>query len=144
MTFSEHPYAYEHKGGTKVSARELGVEEHSVIKTLIMEDDARKPLIILMHGDLSVSTKELARHLGVKRVTPCSPVIAERLTGYQVGGTSPFGTKRELPLYIESSILDLDALYINGGKRGFLISMTPEALIDQLPAKLVNVAQARR
>jgi len=132
VAFDEHPYKYEHKGGTKVSSRELGVDEHSVIKTLVMEDDARKPMIVLMHGDKSVSTKNLARELGVKRVTPCTPQTAERYTGYQVGGTSPFGTKRDLPVYVESSILDLETIYINGGKRGFLVSIAPSVITEVL------------
>jgi len=139
VAFSDHPYAYEEKGGTAVSARELGVDEHSVIKTLVMEDDRRNPLIILMHGDRQVSTKELARTLGVKQVTPCTPDTAARHTGYQVGGTSPFGTRRRMPIYLEASIADLETIYINGGKRGYLVGMAPADLIRVLAPVVVNV-----
>lgn len=118
--FTEHPYTYEDKGGTAVCARELRVDEHSVIKTLVMEDDAKRPIIVLMHGDEEVSTKELARHLGVKRVAPCTPDAAARHTGYMVGGISPFGTKKTMPVYMEETIAGLDKIYINGGRRGFL------------------------
>ena len=113
VAFTEHPYRYEERGGTSVSSRELGVPEHSVIKTLVMEDDDRKPLIVLMHGDREVSTKQLAREIGRRRIEPCDPTVAERHTGYQVGGTSPFGTRKALPVYVEASILDLERIYIN-------------------------------
>ena len=145
IQFGQHPYPYEDRGGTKVSSRELGVAEHCVIKTLVMEDEAARPLIVLMHGDRTVSTKQLARQLGVKRVTPCTPQTAERHTGYQVGGTSPFGTRRPLKVYIETSIIELERLYINGGKRGFLVSMNPESLELVLPELVfVDVAKERR
>lgn len=121
--FVPHLYNYEEKGGTAVSARELGVDEHCIIKTLIMEDDARQPLVVLMHGDCQVSTKELARVLGVKSVAPCSPEVANRHSGYLVGGTSPFGTRRTMPVYMEETIHELPQIYINGGKRGFLVAM---------------------
>jgi Cys-tRNA(Pro) deacylase len=128
VTFGQHLYAYEERGGTAVSARELQVNEHSVIKTLVMEDETKRPLIVLMHGDLQVSTKNLARQLGAKTVTPCVPAVADRHTGYQVGGTSPFGTRKPLPVYAEASIFQLDLVYINGGKRGFLVSLNPGEL----------------
>ena len=139
VVFSDHPYNYEEKGGTAVSARELGVDEHVVIKTLIMEDEARNPLIILMHGDRQVSTKELARQINVKQVSPCSPEAAQKHTGYQVGGTSPFGTRRAMPVYMEETIAGLDKIYINGGKRGYLVGMSPLELIRVLKPVLVKV-----
>ena len=139
VAFGEHPYQYEEKGGTAVSARELGVDEHSVIKTLIMEDDTRAPLVVLMHGDLQVSTKELARAIGVKSVAPCTPDTANRHSGYMVGGTSPFGTRKQMPVYIEESILELPLIYINGGSRGFLVSLPPSELqrvLKPVPVKV--------
>jgi Cys-tRNA(Pro) deacylase len=132
VIFSGHLYDYEEKGGTAVSARELGVDEHCVIKTLVMEDEHKNPLIILMHGNLQVSTKELARQTGVKQITPCSPDTAMKQTGYMVGGTSPFGARKPLPVYMEATIAALEIIYINGGKRGFLVSMTPAELIRVL------------
>src|SRR5215218_4455395 len=114
VDFTHHPYEYEERGGTAVSARELGVAEHAVIKTLVMEDDARKPMVVLMHGDREVSTRNLARQLGVKSVAPCEPAVADRHSGYQVGGTSPFGTKRAMPVYMQATILELPRIYING------------------------------
>ena len=140
IPFSEHLYPYEEKGGTATSARELGVSEHCVIKTLVMEDDKKEPLIILMHGDCQVSTKELARSIGVRSVVPCTPDAANRHTGYLVGGTSPFGTKRHLPIYVEASILSLDKIYINGGKRGFLVAIAPQDLVKLLKPTPVTVA----
>lgn len=140
VAFTEHEYRYEERGGTAVSSRELGVDEHRVIKTLVMEDEHRQPLIILMHGDREVSTKNLARQIGKKTVTPCAPDIAQRHTGYMVGGTSPFGTRKPLPVYMEQSIADLDRIYINGGRRGFLVSLTPADLIRVLTPVLVNAA----
>ena len=125
VDFTDHLYAYEEHGGTAVSARELGVDEHAVVKTLIFEDDAKQPLIVLMHGDLKVSTKELARSIGAKTVSPCSPETAHRHTGYMVGGTSPFGTRKAMPVYMEKTVLDLQRIYINGGKRGYLVGVTP-------------------
>jgi len=124
-----------------VSARELGVPEHAVIKTLVMEDDAKKPLIVLMHGDREVSTKALARVLGVKTIAPCAPGVADRHSGYQVGGTSPFGTRRPMPVYVERTIADLPRLYVNGGKRGYLVGMAPADLLRVLAPTLVDVAQ---
>ena len=141
VTFSDHPYRYEAGGGTRVSARELGVNEHVVIKTLIMEDENRNPLIMLMHGDCEVSTKSLARIIGVKSITPCKPAVADRHSGYQVGGTSAFGTKKMMPVYCEESIFTLDSIYINGGKRGYLISMSPEDLKRVLNPTPVSAAQ---
>ena len=140
VPFTEHEYRYEERGGTAVSSRELGVDEHSVIKTLVMEDEAGKPLIILMHGDREVSTKNLARQIGAKTVTPCAPEVAQRHTGYLVGGTSPFGTRKPLPVYMERTIADLERLYINGGRRGFLVSMAPANLIRVLTPTLVDAA----
>ena len=140
IPFTSHPYAYEDKGGTSVSARELGVDEHSVIKTLIMEDDGRNPLVVLMHGDRQVSTKELARLMGVKSVAPCAPEVAQKHSGYQVGGTSPFGTRRIMPVYMEETILALPRIYINGGKRGFLVAIDPNEAMRLLKATLVRVA----
>ena len=139
VIFSPHLYSYEEKGGTSVSARELGVDEHQVIKTLVMEDDSRSLLIVLMHGDQEVSTKDLARCVGVKTITPCNPEIALKHTGYQVGGTSPFATRKAMPVYMEKTIATLPRIYINGGKRGFLVSMTPQSAIDLLQPTMVEV-----
>ena len=132
VAFTHHPYDYEERGGTAVSARELGVPEHAVIKTLVMEDDAKRPLVVLMHGDREVSTKNLARQLGVKAIAPCEPAVADRHSGYQVGGTSPFGTRRAMPVYMQRTIGDLPYLYVNGGKRGYLVGMTPADLVRVL------------
>ena len=140
VSFEEHPYPYEEHGGTSVSARELGVPEHAVIKTLVMQDEAAKPLIVLMHGDCKVSTKNLARGIGCKSVEPCKPEVAQRHSGYMIGGTSPFGTKKAMPVYVEQSILDLPRIYINGGRRGFLVSLAPRVLLDLLKAKPVQCA----
>ena len=140
VSFEEHPYPYEEHGGTSVSARELGVPEHDVIKTLVMQDEAAKPLIVLMHGDCKVSTKNLARSIGCKSVEPCKPDVAQRHSGYMIGGTSPFGTKKAMPVYVEQSILDLPRIYINGGRRGFLVSLAPQVLVDLLQAKPVQCA----
>ena len=140
VPFSEHPYEYEEHGGTTVSARELGVDEHHVVKTLVMQDEAAKPLIVLMHGDCKVSTKNLARNIGCKSVEPCKPEVAQRHSGYMVGGTSPFGTKKAMPVYVEESILGLETIYINGGRRGFLVGIQPRVLTDVLAAKPVNCA----
>ncbi|MEZ4265931.1 MAG: Cys-tRNA(Pro) deacylase [Myxococcota bacterium] len=141
VAFEPHLYPYEDKGGTRVSARELGVDEHIVIKTLVMEDDRKQPLIVLMHGDLQVSTKELARQLGQRRIAPCDPASAEKHTGFQVGGTSPFGTRRALPVYVERTILALPRIFINGGKRGFLVSLDPAELSRVLGAEPVDASQ---
>jgi len=140
VEFTEHLYTYEEHGGTRVSARELGVEEHSVIKTLVMQDERRDPLIVLMHGDMNVSTRNLGRTSGARSIEPCDPAVAQRHTGYQVGGTSPFGTRRTLPVFMERSILDLNRIYINGGKHGFLVGIAPQVLIDLLHPSLVDVA----
>lgn len=140
VEFDNHLYEYEEKGGTKVSARELQVDEFIVIKTLVMEDERKQPLIVLMHGNKHVSTKKLARDLGLKTITPCSPDIAEKHTGYQVGGTSPFGTRKTVPIYAEKTMFDLPKIYINGGKRGFLVSLNPQELRRVLKPTLVEVA----
>lgn len=140
IKYSDHLYSYEEKGGTAASARELGIAEHTVIKTLVMEDERGNPLIILMHGDREVSTKNLAREIGCKQVNPCDSTIAEKHTGYQVGGTSPFGTRKTMTVYAEESIFDLDIIYINGGKRGYLLGLQPDNLKKLLTIKKVNVA----
>ena len=140
VPFSPHLYAYEEHGGTKVSARELNVDEHAVVKTLVFEDENAKPLIVLMHGDCKVSTKELARQIPCKHVEPCKPETANRHTGYLVGGTSPFGTRKQMPLYMERTILDLPLIYINGGRRGFLVGIHPHDLLRALQPKLVHAA----
>jgi len=142
VAFSEHPYAYEEHGGTAVSSRELGVPEHDVVKTLVMQDEAARPLIVLMHGDRKVSTKNLARAIGCKSVEPCKPEVAQRHSGFLVGGTSPFGTKKAMPVYVEESILALDKIYINGGRRGYLVGIAPQVLLDALGAKPVQCALA--
>ena len=140
VAFTEHPYDYLDHGGTAESARQLGVDEHAVIKTLVMQDEHAQPLIVLMHGDCQVSTKNLAREIGAKSVTPCQPDVAQRHSGYLIGGTSPFGTKKALPVYVQASVLELPALYINGGRRGFLVGIVPEVLTQQLAAKAVDCA----
>ena len=140
VAFTDHPYDYEERGGTAVSARELGVPEHACIKTLIMEDDARRPMIVLMHGDREVSTKNLARAIGAKSVQPCAPAVADRHSGYQVGGTSPFGTRRAMPVYLQRTIADLPYLYVNGGRRGYLVGMTPAELIRVLQPTPLDIA----
>lgn len=139
--FEPHDYEYVPRGGTKASAAALGVDEHVVIKTLVFEDEARKPLIVLMHGDRAVSGKELARALERKRVSPCEPAVAEKHTGYQVGGTSPFGLRRALPIYAEATIFALDRIFINGGRRGLLVSLAPAELARVLAPMLVSVAR---
>ena len=140
VAFSEHPYAYEEHGGTSVSARELGVDEHSVVKTLVMQDELAKPLIVLMHGDRKVSTKNLARQIPCKSVEPCKPEVAQKHSGYLVGGTSPFGTKKTMPIYVERSILDIPTIYINGGRRGYLVGIAPSVLVEVLQARAVDCA----
>lgn len=142
VDFTDHLYDYVEHGGTTVSARELGVDEHAVIKTLIMEDDAKNPMIVLMHGDRKVSTRELARTLGVKSVSPCSPETANRHSGYLVGGTSPFGTRKQMPVYLEKTVLDLGRIYINGGKRGYLVGIKPDDVLRMLGPVLVQVGIA--
>ena len=140
VAFTEHPYDYVERGGTRESARQLDVDEHAVIKTLVMQDEKARPLIVLMHGDKQVSTKNLARAIGVKSVEPCSPEAAERASGYQVGGTSPFATRKALPVYMEATILGLERICINGGRRGFLVGIAPRVLVDVLAARPVNCA----
>jgi Cys-tRNA(Pro) deacylase len=142
VVFTHHPYAYEARGGTEVSARALGVDEHAVIKTLVMEDEAKRPLVVLMHGDREVSTKALARVLRVKFVTNCAPAVADRHSGYQVGGTSPFGMRRVMPTYMERGIAALPYLYVNGGRRGYLVGMAPADLIRVLKPILADIATA--
>ena len=142
IAYSEHLYRYEEHGGTRVSARELGVEEHAVIKTLVMEDETGAPLIILMHGDREVSTKELARQVGAKAVQPCKPEVANRHSGYLVGGTSPLGTRKAMPVHAEATIFDLDRIYLNGGSRGFLVGLQPGDLDRVLKVNRVSVAIA--
>jgi Cys-tRNA(Pro) deacylase len=140
VPYTGHEYEYVERGGTEVSAAALGVPEHVVVKTLVMQDEAAKPLIVLMHGDRKVSTKNLARQVGRKRIEPCKPEVAQRHTGYQVGGTSPFGTKKKLSIYLERSILELPKIYINGGRRGFLVGIAPGEIVRTLEPRLVSVA----
>lgn len=142
VAYSSHLYEYEEHGGTRVSARELNVDEHAVVKTLVMEDEQAKPLIVLMHGDRKVSTKNLARQIGAKSVSPCKPEAAQRHTGYMVGGTSPFGTKKKLPVYVEKTILDLPLIYINGGRRGYLVGVQPHEIMRVLAPKEVECGLA--
>jgi Cys-tRNA(Pro) deacylase len=143
IAFEPHLYDYEAQGGTRVSSAKLGVDEHAVVKTLVMEDDSKKPLLVLMHGDRVVSTKELARQTARKKVEPCKPDVAERHTGYLVGGTSPFGTRKAMPVYVEATILELSRILINGGRRGFLVAIDPVVLVAELGAQQVSVALER-
>lgn len=138
--FTEHVYDYVDHGGTAESSAQLGVAEHEVVKTLVMQDDAARPLIVLMHGDKTVSTKNLARAIGVKSVEPCKPEVAQRHSGYQVGGTSPFGLRKDVPVYVQETILALPRILINGGRRGYLLEMPPTVLVDKLNAKAVQCA----
>jgi Cys-tRNA(Pro) deacylase len=140
VAYTEHEYDYVEHGGTEVSSQALGVPEHEVVKTLVMQDENAKPLIVLMHGDRKVSTKNLARQAGVKRIEPCTPEAAQRHSGYQVGGTSPFGTRKKMPVYMERSILELPKIYINGGRRGFLVGIAPGEIVRTLNPQLVKVA----
>jgi Cys-tRNA(Pro) deacylase len=140
VPYTEHPYRYEEKGGTAVSSRELGVDEHAVVKTLVMEDEAGAPLIVLMHGDREVSVKALARQLGKKTIAPCRPEVAQRHSGYQVGGTSPLGTRKPMPVYLQRTVLDLPRIYVNGGSRGFLVGLDPKALAALVGAVPVDAA----
>jgi len=142
VAFTEHPYDYVDHGGTAESARQLGVPEHAVVKTLVMQDDKAQPLIVLMHGDRQVSTKALAREIGVKGVEPCTPETAQRHSGYLVGGTSPFGTKKAMRVVVEASVLDLPRIFINGGRRGFLVGLAPQVLQTLLAAQAVHCALA--
>jgi Cys-tRNA(Pro) deacylase len=140
VAFTEHPYRYEEHGGTRISARELGVDEHAVVKTLVMEDETGAPLIVLMHGDREVSTKQLARQAGRKSIQPCRPEVANRHSGYLVGGTSPFGTRKAMPTFVQRTILELERIYVNGGSRGFLVGIAPSELVRVLSPMLVDVA----
>jgi Cys-tRNA(Pro) deacylase len=140
VAFSEHVYEYLEHGGTAESARQLGVDEHAVVKTLVMQDEQARPLVVLMHGDRQVSTKNLARAIGVKSVAPCVPEVAERHSGYLVGGTSPFATRKAMPVHVEETILDLERIYINGGRRGYLVGIEPKVLITLLGASPVRCA----
>jgi Cys-tRNA(Pro) deacylase len=140
VAFSEHVYDYVEHGGTAESARQLGVDEHAIVKTLVMQNEKGEPLIVLMHGDRQVSTKKLARAIGTKSVEPCTPEAAERASGYQVGGTSPFATRKAMPVYVEATILELDRICINGGRRGYLIGIAPRVLSELLGATPVACA----
>ena len=140
VVFTEHPYDYVDHGGTAESARQLGVPEHEVVKTLVMQDDKAQPLIVLMHGDCQVSTKNLARAIGAKSVEPCKPEVAQRHSGYLVGGTSPFGTKKAMPVYVEAGVLELPRILINGGRRGYLVGLAPQVLVQLLGARPVSCA----
>ena len=140
IEYTEHVYEYVEHGGTAVSSDSLGVPEHEVVKTLVMEDEARRPLIVLMHGDRKVSTKELARQAGRKRIEPCRPEVAQRHSGYQVGGTSPFGLRKPMPVYVERSVLELPFIYINGGRRGFLVKLKSDDLRKAVNPVPVDVA----
>jgi Cys-tRNA(Pro) deacylase len=142
VAFTEHPYAYLEHGGALHSAAELGCDPFHVVKTLIMQDQDAKPLVVLMHGNRKVSTKNLARQIGAKSVEPCAPEVANRHSGYLVGGTSPFGTRRAMPVFIESSILDIPKILINGGRRGYLVGMAPQVCLDLLRARPVQCALA--
>jgi len=140
VAFTEHVYDYVDHGGTAESSRQLGVPEHAVVKTLVMQDERREPLIVLMHGDRQVSTKALARAIGAKSVEPCAPETAQRHSGYQIGGTSPFGTRKAMPVYVEASVLELPHIHINGGRRGYLIGIAPAVLTEALGARAVQCA----
>jgi len=140
IAFSEHVYDYLEHGGTAESARQLGVDEHTVVKTLVMQNDKGEPLVVLMHGDRQVSTKQLARAIGTKSIEPCTPDAAERASGYQIGGTSPFATRRRMPVYVETTILELDRIFINGGRRGYLVGIAPRVLSELLGAAPVACA----
>ena len=140
IAFTEHPYDYVDHGGTAESARQLGVDEHAVVKTLVMQDDKAQPLVVLMHGDRQVSTKNLARAIGVKSVEPCKPEVAQRHSGYLVGGTSPFGLRKAMPVYVEEGVLALPRIHINGGRRGFLVGIEPSVLTTSLGARPVSCA----
>lgn len=140
VAYTEHLYDYVDHGGTAESARQLGVDEHHVVKTLVMEDEAARPLIVLMHGNRQVSTKNLARQIGAKRVQPCQPEVAQRHSGFLVGGTSPFGTRKAMPVYVEATVLELPRIYINGGRRGYLVGIDPQVLVGLLGARPVSAA----
>jgi len=139
VPYTEHVFEYVEHGGARAGAEALGFDERAVVKTLIMEDEARRPLVVLMHGDRTVSTRNLARQIGVKRVGPCAPEVAQRHSGYQIGGTSPFATRKKMPVYVERSVLDLPRIYVNGGRRGYLVGIDPHELVRVLAPKLVEV-----
>lgn len=143
VSFTEHVYDYVEHGGTAESSRQLGVDEHHVVKTLVMQDDQHKGLVVLMHGDCKVSTKNLARQVGVKKIEPCPPEVAQRHSGYMVGGTSPFGLRKPMPIYVERSVLALSKIYINGGRRGFLVGIDPQILTELLKAQPVDCAMVQ-
>ncbi len=140
VPFTEHVYDYVDHGGSNEAARQLGLDPHAVVKTLIMEDEAARPLVVLMHGDREVSTKNLARQAGLKKIAPCAPDVAQRHSGYQVGGTSPFATRKRMPVWVEASVLALPGVYLNGGRRGYLIGIDPQVLVTVLSAKAVDAA----
>jgi Cys-tRNA(Pro) deacylase len=140
IAFTEHVYDYVEHGGTAESSKQLGVEEHAVVKTLVMQDEKAEPLVVLMHGDCQVSLKELARQIPCKKVEPCKPEVAQRHSGYQVGGTSPFGLRKAMPVYVQQSVLQLERICINGGRRGFLVGIPPQVLVDPLGARPVDCA----
>jgi Cys-tRNA(Pro) deacylase len=140
VAYTEHTYDYVEHGGAGEAARQLGLDPHAVVKTLIMEDEAARPLIVLMHGDREVSTKNLARQAGAKKIAPCQPEVAQRHSGYQVGGTSPFGTRKRMPVWVEASVLDYQTIYINGGRRGYLVGISPNVLVGLLGARAVSVS----
>ena len=142
IVFTEHVYDYVEHGGTSESSKQLGVDEHAVVKTLVMQDEKAEPLIVLMHGDRTVSLKELARQIPCKKVEPCKPEVAQRHSGYQVGGTSPFGVRKAMPVFVEATILELEKICINGGRRGYLVGIEPQVLTELLGARLVQCANA--
>jgi Cys-tRNA(Pro) deacylase len=139
VAFTDHPYKYEERGGTAVCARELAVDEHACIKTLIMEDDSKQPMVVLMHGDREVSTRNLARQIGAKSIAPCAPAVADHHSGYQVGGTSPFGTRRSMPVYLQRTVINLARIYVNAGHKGYLVGMSPADLVRVLAPTLVDI-----
>jgi len=139
VAYTEHLFEYVEHGGARAGAEALGLDERAVVKTLVMEDEAKRPLVVLMHGDRTVSTKNLARQIGVKRVEPCAPEVAQRHSGYQIGGTSPFATRKAMPVFLEKTVLDLPKIYVNGGRRGYLVGIDPRELVRVLAPKLVEV-----
>jgi Cys-tRNA(Pro) deacylase len=139
VAYTEHVFEYVEHGGARAGAEALGIDEGAVVKTLVMEDEAKRPLVVLMHGDRSVSTKNLARQIGVKRIEPCAPEVAQRHSGYQIGGTSPFATRKQMPVFLEKTVLELPKIYVNGGRRGYLVGIDPQALVRVLAPTLVEV-----
>ncbi len=142
VAYTEHVFEYVEHGGARAGAAALGIDEHAVVKTLVMEDDAKRPLVVLMHGDRTVSTRNLARQIGAKRVEPCAPEAAQRHSGYQIGGTSPFATRKAMPVYVERTVLELPRIYVNGGRRGYLVGIEPKELVRVLAPKPVEVGLA--